>query len=575
VLRASLYITACTTRNRVRRWARRLREPRYLLGFIAVVAYFYYGVFERMRVARTAGRRRRSGATAVFPVAGAAASGLAAMALLAAAAASWLIPGTGRLLEFSSAEVQFLFPAPVSRRQLIAHRLLRSQLGLLFASLVPSLAFSIPSGSAASGVRTVMAVWLLFVAARAYFSGVTLARANLFAADRRLRLLARLPLAAILITCVIVIRAVAAEFLGRPAASLADVFTRAATAANSGTPGILLRPFAALVAPLFATTWTEYAIAVGWSACVAAAGMVWVLASDEAFHDVSREVVERKRDQRRPELTAYRARKTDWTLAPTGRPEGAFIWKTVIQTLRVVDRRVIVRFTMVILLLAILVVSTSRGRGLPGALGSLAAVAAMYSVLLAPQVLRLDFRQDLQHLEIMKPWPVRSAAVVRGEIMGPAILLTLVTWALIALAVFLSAAAFSRSSADWRLSIGIGALVLAPALIFAQYTIHNAMALLFPAWVPLGSDRARGLEAMGQRLLTLGATWLGLVLMMLPGAVPAAILWFAFYRVAGPWVIVPASAAAALVIGLEILLTTEALGPAYERLDLMAIERPG
>ena len=47
--------------------------------------------------------------------------------LMALAAGAWLFPLDSGLLEFSEAEMQFLFPAPVSRRQLLIHRLLRSQ----------------------------------------------------------------------------------------------------------------------------------------------------------------------------------------------------------------------------------------------------------------------------------------------------------------------------------------------------------------------------------------------------------------------------------------------------------------
>ena len=53
---------------------------------------------------------------------------------------------------------------------------------------------------------------------------------------------------------------------------------------------------------------------------------------------------------------------------------------------------------------------------------------------------------------------------------------------------------------------GVALAILAPALVFAQLTIHNAVALMFPAWVPLGNQRPRGLDAMGQRLIMLGGT---------------------------------------------------------------------
>ena len=37
---------------------------------------------------------------------------------------------------------------------------------------------------------------------------------------------------------------------------------------------------------------------------------------------------------------------------------------------------------------------------------------------------------------------------------------------------------------------------------------------MFPAWVPLGKERPRGLDAMGQRLIMLGGTWFMLILVV-------------------------------------------------------------
>jgi hypothetical protein len=199
---------------------------------------------------------------------------------------------------------------------------------------------------------------------------------------------------------------------------------------------------------------------------------------------------------------------------------------------------------------------------------------AVYTVLLAPQILRLDMRQDLQHLELLKTWPVRGAAVIRGEMAGPAGVLTVGSWLLIALALLFSGAAFPQWEATWRSGVAACAALIGPALIFGQYMVHNGMAVIFPGWIPLGSGRPRGLDAMGQRLLLLGATWIALLLMLVPGAIVSGILWLAFYRVIGAAMLAVAGAVCALFIALETLMMTEALGPAYDRLDLLATERP-
>jgi len=65
-----------------------------------------------------------------------------------------------------------------------------------------------------------------------------------------------------------------------------------------------------------------------------------------------------------------------------------------------------------------------RASGLPAIIGVFALAGAGFTVLMAPQILRVDLRQDLKHLELLKTWPVRASAVVRGEIAWPGGLLT-------------------------------------------------------------------------------------------------------------------------------------------------------
>ena len=72
---------------------------------------------------------------------------------------------------------------------------------------------------------------------------------------------------------------------------------------------------------------------------------------------------------------------------------------------------------------------------------------------------------------------------------------------MMAIGLALSGATFPQFRLGTRLGVGGAALILAPALALAQLTIHNAAALFFPAWVPIGNQRSRGLDAMGQRLI--------------------------------------------------------------------------
>jgi ABC-2 type transport system permease protein len=575
MLHASLYIIVCSARNRARMRWRRLREPRYLIGAVVGVAYLYFTLFGRLRSARTNAARARRGrsAPALSAVPGlvASAPALTGIGLLFVATISWLAPFDSGLLDFSEAETQFLFPAPVSRRQLLMHRLLRSQIGLLFGAVVIGVA--LPSASGSGRLWLGVAMWCLLVTGKVYYTGVSLVRARIRAASGGQRVLAWAAPAVVLAAAAIVATALTRAFLAAPPSGLRAVVRLVGEVSLQPLPRIVLWPFMALTRPMFAASAAAYVTALAASAAVLVAAIVWVLKSDEAFHDAADDAARRRgRQPLGRQAVTYRARAIGWTLAPTGRPEGAFAWKAAMQTLRIVGKRGLARIAA--LIIALTVMATSAGREGPAAtLAAFAITAAIFAILMAPQVIRIDIRQDLQHLELLKTWPVKASAVVRGELLWPGILITAVVGTMSAVATTLSCTVVPRMEIGWRVGLGMAVAIVAPALVFAQLTVHNAVALVFPAWVPLGNQRARGLDAMGQRVIMLGATWLLLIVMALPGAIAGGTVWFALGWLFGPAALIPAAVLCCAIIAVEVLLATEALGPIYERLDMMAVER--
>ena len=61
--------------------------------------------------------------------------------------------------------------------------------------------------------------------------------------------------------------------------------------------------------------------------------------------------------------------------------------------------------------------------------------------------------------------------------------------------------------------------------------------------------------------------------MALPAAAAAGILWLALRFLIGPGAFVPAAAVAAAILVVETVVVTELLGPMYERLDALDVER--
>jgi hypothetical protein len=191
--------------------------------------------------------------------------------------------------------------------------------------------------------------------------------------------------------------------------------------------------------------------------------------------------------------------------------------------------------------------------------------------------MRNDLRQDLANLALLKTWPVRGAALIRGEIFAPTVVVSVVAWLFILLGALIAPRPASPGGAVAvlmanRASFAIAAAIMAPAIILSQIVVQNALAVLFPAWVAVGASRPRGIDAMGQRMLMLAGILLTLAASLLPGALIAGVVAFAVYWITGATLVVLPALIVALVVVGECWLAVEGLGRVLERTDVSAID---
>lgn len=573
MLHPTLYLLLCSARNRFRRRLRRLREPRYLIGGLVGTAYLYLAIFGRINASRRAARRgqRTDIVQAAFlPLLGGSGPVLGGLSLLVMAALAFVLPASRGLLQFSDAERDMLLSAPLSNRQLLIYRLLQSQWRIAFSALIVALTY--PLASSAARVRGFIGAWLVLSAFRLFFAGVSLTSSGISERQRHgdwRRLWPRLLVGGGILA--VAIGAVRRAAAGEALESVWQVFELLAAAGADGAARIVLWPFVSLLQPLFAAAWIPFATSLPAALAVYAALVFWVLASADTFAAAidSREEKSRSAESR----PRYRARDT-WPLAPAGRPEIAFVWKGALQTFRIVSRRLLIRAAIILAWLTVAVVLVEdRARGGVRAVAVVGAMATAFAVLFGPQIARIDLRQDLQRLELFKTWPVRGAAVVRGQMLWPGLMVSAVALVLGLFTWLVASMSFGADARAWLAPAGLSLLMLLPGLVFAQFAVHNAAALLFPAWISSGTGRPRGVDAMGQRLIMLAGTWLVMLFGILPAALVAAVLWFAFYRFVGPWVLFPGAAIGLAILLAEVLLVTELLGPVYDRLDITSVER--
>jgi hypothetical protein len=94
-----------------------------------------------------------------------------------------------------------------------------------------------------------------------------------------------------------------------------------------------------------------------------------------------------------------------------------------------------------------------------------------FITIFATRMLAFDFRGDLDYMDWAKSLPLRPVAIALGQLVAPVLLMTAIH-----VMIFSAAAAFSQGSRTMLLS----AILLAPPLNFLLFGVDNLLFLLFP-----------------------------------------------------------------------------------------------
>ena len=561
---AFAYLIWTSTRNRLLSQLRKLRNPRYAAAFVVGIVYFWFFFF----------RRSVQGTGPMSPLLGHTSEILAPLLVVLTVSWTWLFGTSLSALAFSEAEVSMLFPAPVSRRGLVAYKLARAQSAILISSLIYVVLLR-RGGTTLDGLLRALALWTFFSMLSLHRLGVALIRAATL--DRR-SAVARRNWAPILLFGAIVVTIVGA--LGRArsrfaAAVDAPALLRTVVDVLSTPPAsIALYPFHAALAPVFSQAPAAWAIAMLPALALLALHTWWVLSANVAFEEAAAEASTAQAKR----LEAFRARRGNRAapkpksaarsipLGTTGRPEVAIAWKNALWMMRTGHVRGLVLPSAIALLCAF---------GFAGRAGPAETIVAGVSTVLAvillvtgPLSMRNDLRGDMLHLSMLKTLPLRGSQIVLAEIGSSAAPMAASQYFLLVAAIL--ALSFATGVSPVPVAARFGILAGAPfallALNAAMFTILNGTAVLFPAWVKLSTAGEGGFEATGQSVLTTAGTVLVLVLLLvIPGIV--GLLAFAALRPS----LGPAIAVAGTLGGLALLVETSlmirGLGRAFERAE--------
>lgn len=575
MISALFYLQYHTFRNRLISRFKRLKQPKYLIGAIVGGLYFYWYFFRTIFRGFTTGRP--PGVNFTFsPEHQQVVEMIAALVLFVIVLVSWVVPYERAALTFTEAEVAFLFPAPVSRRNLIHFKLLRSQLAILFSALLLTL-FSRRFGG--NALIHAFGWWLLLSTLNLHFLGSSFARTILL--DRGIsnwfRRLLVFGLTAAMVGAVWIWAKRTLpplDYINKPDFNV--ILDNAQRFLTAGPALYLLYPFRLVVRPFLAPNAAAFFNALAPALLLFLLHYLWVIYSDVAFEEASVEASQRLAAR----MAAARAgnwqgakknqkAKRPWfNLTASGPPAPAFLWKNLIGVGQVFSPRLWIALIVIVIVLSVSLGRNGLHQHLPIVVGILIAIALAYSLLLGPQILRLDFRHDLPLADVLKTFPLRGWQIALGEILAPVVVLAAFQWLLILTETGLLLYLPGPQKA-LLLTIAVGTVFVLPVLNVLLLLIPNAAVLLFPAWIQTGKDSPRGVEVTGQRLVMALAQLLVMLVALVPAAAAFAAVFFLVNIIVGPRVaILAASLAGTVILAVEAGLGVMLLGKLFERFDV-------
>ena len=558
---AFAYLIATSTRNKFASQLRRLRNPRYAIALLLGVAYFWLVFFNR-----SARDTRQPPPPEIFDTL----VTLLPLAILVLAIYVWLFVKDRTALAFTPAEVSLLFTAPVSRRALILYKLARAQAAVLTTSLIWVLLLN--HGN--RGVEHAVSYWLMLSTISMHRLGVALVRTS-HSEHGASGFRRTWP---VLLVVLVVVGAVSWGLINAREALMGafdlDDFRRTLVTIISTSPvSWALYPFHVLIAPTFARTTETWVPTLVPAAILILVHVLWVVMSDAAFeeaaaeasaHQAQRLATRRARGVSTTEISS-KARKRSFPLAPTGAPAVAILWKNYLWLARTGQFRALLGLPLVC---AIVAVGFAGRSSLAEIMVFTVCVAiASMTVIFGPMTMRNDLRGELARISIIKTLPLKGRDIMLAEVASTALPTALMQFLLTAVAMF-AMTWFPKEglSLTTRIGVVLGAPMVLVGLNIANFTIHNGMALLFPAWVRIGDTGANGLEAMGQSMLTAIVTLLILALLLIAPAIAGATVYFTL-RGFPVLSMAAAGGAAGVVLGLESYGLMNMLGGQLDRLE--------
>jgi ABC-2 type transport system permease protein len=567
VREAGFFLIVCSTRNWTRGVFRQLRSPRYAIAVLLGIGYIAL-----VRLGQTQGGGGVPSGAVI----------LGGSLFLAILFAKWWVFGADRLaLAFTPAEIQILFPAPVSRAALLGLKLVRAQKLILVNVLVWTFLLRRSGGSHLGILSYGISMWVFFSTLFFHRLGVALVRDSMTTHGRagvRRAWPAVLFLFLLGAAVWFTLERLPPQSLSlHPGGALGGLGLLVETAPLRW----VLVPFRIPLLPLGAENLGDWLVRLLPALLLLLGHLVWIVRSDRSFEEAAIEASVRREEflerwkRHGPAAGQTPSAARSWVpLQPSGHPSLAIVWKNLTRLVRSTSPAFIIALLVAIGVGAFVSIT---GPERPAWLTLIATLSFGWTAALAlfgPLWIRIDIRGELNLLPVLRTWPLSGMALMTGQVLSSTIVLTALQLLLGGTGLLALVLAHSREFALPGLQLavlGVVGLLVVGGVNLVALCIQNGAALLFPSWVRT-EIHPGGIEQMGQHLLTAG---ISLVLLLAAAAGPAMLGAGATYLLRPSiewWALVPGGLLTAAGLGLESFLFLDWLGGRFERLDPSSIQ---
>jgi hypothetical protein len=455
--------------------------------------------------------------------------------LLAFCALNFLSDGHQRAIYFSPPEIQFLFPGPFLRSEVMWYKILLT----LFVSLVPtillSLVLRIQGGwwfAGMIGLILLTTFMQFFTLALSLISNAI--GESLYARSRWI--LGSLAIVGLVLGGVLALTH-RAELPGYAKALI-----------GSTTWHVITWPLRGFFELMVAQSWGEmllpFLLSIGAIAAVMSSLVLLESGYEEAAAAASGRIYARIQAMRGNAFAAAdtagstqssSGRQVAIPLLPYWGGIGPIAWRQLVTASRALGK-----VAVILLVIGISVaVPNFLDDGSSATLLPLMIGMSIWLSILFTTLVPFDFRGDIDRIGTLKTLPIPAWRIALGQLIAPTLLMTLIQWSVIALAMLL---AFDKMD----LLLVLAAYV--PVFCFYLIALDNLLFLLFP--VRLMANTPGDFQAVGRNVvLTIGKVF-GLFIGMIPAIIGGVIGWVVFREM---WAVVAFSLPLLLAVALGLI----------------------